>query len=263
MSSEQLHLSSIANSSVIETMQANQQKIGHIDLNNQRIWIKESQASHSNFLHHCAYKISKITLLIPVMKKSATETLNYESQKLRQLAELNIHVPEVIGTDDRYLYLTDSGQDLRSYFKKNKVTDEERTDIILRAIELLSQIHKAGHYHAGAQIKNYTIDTHGVISAIDFEDSFSDQYSLIDLQIRDLFLFLLSLNSYADTTLYQKVIEHYSSLTGQEQIKERLGKLAQQLSPFLKVLGFITKHAHVGNDVSGTYLLLSFLATLI
>ncbi|MFM2476817.1 phosphotransferase [Celerinatantimonas sp. MCCC 1A17872] len=257
-----LHLQDIIDNPLIEQMRAENKKIGHLDLDYQRVWVKRCEQTKSNLFHCSVYALTHMKILMPVANKSAEQSLEFEASKLKLLAELGVNVPKVIGHDEQFLYLADTGRDLRSYFKKTPLDKEQRTEVILKALEQLAKIHNAGNYHAGAQIKNYTIDESGMVSAIDFEDSFDDQWPLIDIQFRDLFLFLFSLSSLGDQGIYAKVLERYLELTGNIEIQQRLTHTAKRLTPLLKLVGFFAKHNHLSHDIMGVYTLLYFLSGL-
>lgn len=257
-----LHLQDIVDNPLIEQMRVENKKIGHLDLDYQRVWVKRCEKTKSNLLHRSVHALTHMKILMPVANKTATQSLAFETSKLKLLAELGINVPRVIGHDEQFLYLGDTGLDLRSYFKKNTVNNEQRTEIILKALEQLAQIHKAGNYHAGAQIKNYTIDESGTVSAIDFEDSFDDRWPLIDIQFRDLFLFLFSLSPLGNQGIYAQVLENYLEQTDNIHIQQRLKQTAERLTPLLKLIGFFAKHNHLSHDIMGVYSLLYFLSSL-
>ncbi|WP_131914238.1 BUD32 family EKC/KEOPS complex subunit [Celerinatantimonas diazotrophica] len=247
---------------MIEQMRVENKKIGHLDLDYQRVWVKRCEKTKSNLLHRSVHVLTHMKILMPVANKTPTQSLAFEASKLQLLGELGINVPRVIGHDEQFLYLSDTGIDLRSYFKKNSLSNKQRTEIILKALRQLARIHNAGNYHAGAQIKNYTIDDSGVVSAIDFEDSFDDKWPLIDIQFRDLFLFLLSFNSLGNPDIYAQVIDSYIEQTDNIEIQRRLKQTAERLKPLLKLLGFFAKHNHLSHDIMGVYTLLYFLSTL-
>ncbi|MFM2484166.1 BUD32 family EKC/KEOPS complex subunit [Celerinatantimonas yamalensis] len=261
-SSNNSYLQSIYDSQITEKMLNEEKKVEQLELGEQLIWIKRPEATRSNLFHRIVHQLTKLKILVPVERKTPLQSLNFEALKLKTLARSGISVAEVIGQDRQFLYLSDTGTDLRCYFKKNPLSHHERTAIILKAVKVLAAIHQAGHYHGGAQIKNYTIDAQGVVSAIDFEDSFSSCTSLIDTQYRDLFLFLMSLSAYGDRSTYRQVIDCYFTCTGNDVIKQELQQVGSRMKPLVKLLGWMASHHHLSLDVIGVYSLLSFLTTL-
>ncbi|SBS27485.1 hypothetical protein MSP8887_01177 [Marinomonas spartinae] len=239
------------------------QKIEKIKHQGQSVWVKSPEATHSRLFHRLIARVTKLTLLMPVQSKTPQESLVFESTKLQTLASLGLPVATVLEQTEHFLYLSDTGTDLRRYLKKTALSQAERTDIILKALNVLASIHNAGHYHAGAQIKNYTIDQQGVVSAIDFEESFAEHQALLDIQYRDVFLFLMSISPYSDHETFQHVIDSYLSITGKHEIKKKLQYVADRARPLMKILAWLDKHnKKLSRDIASTYSLLLFLTTL-
>lgn len=239
------------------------QKIERIKHQGQSVWVKRPEATRSSLFHRLIANSTKLTLLMPVQAKTQQESLAFESAKLQTLASLGLPVANVIEQTEHFLYLSDTGLDLRRYLKKTALSQTERTEVILKALKVLASIHNTGHYHAGAQIKNYTIDQQGVVSAIDFEDSFAEHNALIDIQYRDVFLFLMSISPYSDHETFQHVIDSYLSITGKYQIKEKLQYVADRARPLMKLLAWLDTHnKKLSRDIASTYSLLTFLKTL-
>ncbi|CAG9001168.1 MAG: hypothetical protein CENE_03185 [Candidatus Celerinatantimonas neptuna] len=251
----------IHKSRITDKMVTDHKKIDRLQFDDHLIWIKRSEATRSNIFHKMFYRLSRLKVLIPVEHKTAHQSLEFEVSKLKSLAAIDVPVPRVVGHDTQFLFLKDTGTDLRQYLKNNELSQTHKEKTIIQALMVLCQIHNSGNYHAGAQIKNYTISEQG-ISAIDFEDSFANCYSLEDIQFRDFFLFLFSLTTISNDVIYQEAIDVYLSKTGNENIKVRLKKIARTTIPLLKTIEFLSnsKHLHLGHDVMGAYTLLSFLA---
>lgn len=258
-------LETIQNSAIVDRMIESHKKIGHLEIDHEKVWIKRSEQTHSNALHRLIYAITRLKVLMPVENKSASQSLQFEAQKLQFLASKGIPVPEVVGYDHQFLYLADSGVDVRHYIEHDISSEAEKEKVILGALKVLCSIHDAGSYHAGAQIKNYTI-ANGVISAIDFEDSFSDKYRLEDVQFRDFFLFLFSLAPLNSNQIYQEVIDYYLAQTGNKDVKVRLKNIAKKTTPLLKLLKGVdmlsTRGVHMGQDVMSVCALLSFIISM-
>lgn len=250
----------IHESRITDQMITDHKKIDRLQFDNHLIWIKCAEATHSNIFHKSFYRLTGLKILMPVERKTAHESLEYEVNKIKLLASVGVPVPHVVGHDTQFLFLEDTGTDLRQYLKDDALSQSDREQTIIQALMVLCQIHRSGNYHAGAQIKNYTISENG-ISAIDFEDSFASKYALDDIQFRDFFLFLFSLTSISNDAIYQEAIDVYLSKTGNENIKTRLKKIARSTIPLLKTVEFLSgsKHLHLGHDVMGAYALLSFL----
>lgn len=112
-----------------------------------------------------------------------------EAHRLVCLRDAGIAVPEIAGASSHWIALVDSGESMRAVLRK--LGARNRQWLLARAAADLAELHAAGFWHGGAQVKN-TVLSNGRRVRIDFDDGFDATLTLADLQARDLFFFLLS-----------------------------------------------------------------------
>lgn len=178
--------------SILNEIEKNNNDIIKHNFNNEIVWIKRPRKTASNIFHQMAYNITKIKGLMPVEKKSKEQTLVHEVSKIQRLHKKGIKVPEVLGSNNNVFVLEDTGITIKSYLKNKELNRNIFESKLKETLKVLIEMHLKDEYHAGPQVKNYTIKN-GIVYAIDFEDSFDSRFSLTDIQFRDFFLFLFSL----------------------------------------------------------------------
>jgi len=247
---------------IIEIVNENPKPVLIVDYNDDYVWLKRPKETNSNLFHKIFYFITRIKALAPVSYKTKEEALAFEVTKLQRLKGLGVNVPEVLGCRKDYFVLENTGKCLKNYLKESHISDDLLESILEKCVNVLSDIHNASEYHAGSQIKNYTLSEEGIVSAIDFEDSFSEKNNLEDLQFRDFFLFLFSLTKLKRDINYKKLINLYKKNTKKETINQKLKKIAQNMNFLTKIveIEFIKKKA--SNDVIYSYNLIKILQQL-
>jgi tRNA A-37 threonylcarbamoyl transferase component Bud32 len=248
---------------VLETVSTNKGEVIKLDYKKgkKRVWIKRGRESKSNLLHKSAYFITRIKGLMPVEAKTKEKALKHEVEKLQKLRELGIRVPKVLGCKDDYFVLEDTGITLKEYLKNPDIDSETLHKTLMKCVKLLAKIHNASFYHAGPQIKNYTIKNNKIY-AIDFEDSFDDKYDLKELQFRDFFLFLVSLTEVNKEIDYRKIIEVYKRKTNNQTIDQELKSIALKLNFLVKLVEFKPLQKYLDDDVMYNYKLFKILQEL-
>ena len=232
-----------------------------VEYKGRHLWLKQSKQTRSKGIQRLGYSVTRLKTLLPVEKKSAQKAMHFEVAKLQRLSQKGLQVPKVIGYNDRYFVMTDTGHDLHTYLKNDKFSLSYIESILEKCVTLLSRIHNAGEYHAGPQIKNYTIKNDRLY-AIDFEDSFPGNCSLKDLLFRDLILFLISLSSLGRQVDYKSLVNIYKSLTRNNEIDTYAKKIAGRLNFIVKILETDTIYKQVSQDVRDACHLLKALQNL-
>ena len=189
----------------------------------ERVFVKKKLLS-KNPLGRLAQRIlfaatGNILLLPPDSPRRAGA--DYEARTLRALAAKGINVPAVLHDEEDYFVMEDAGESLYEVLRDSP---EGREDLAVRSIIELRRLHDLGFAHGGAQIKNMTVRDN-VILFIDFEEAIPDRH-LAAFQVRDLFLFLLSLERCGFDPDLPKLLAAYS---GSEPDAK-----AMQLPPLLK-----------------------------
>ncbi|RXJ90913.1 kinase [Arcobacter sp. CECT 8983] len=242
----------------------NDKEIFSFEYDNQKYWLKKARATKSNLIHKFFYKLTDIDILLPVEKKSAKESLIFETTKIERLKEKGINTPNIAFKNDDFFILEDSGKMVNSYIRKRDITKEKMYFYIDLMLKELALIHNNSEYHGGAQARNF-IYKERIVTAIDFEDSFDKSISLETLQFRDLILFLLSLTkTRASFALnYNFIINQYIKLVPKNKnFKNKLQNLANKISFFISLYEIDFIKRMIGRDGQGFFKLFIILKKL-
>ena len=154
------------------------------------VWVKKRRPNKQPilwWLQRLAYRLTGILLVLPP-GRPVGDNVRFEVSMLRKLAALGVRVPEVLHVQDDYFVMSDTGPSLEQVLASNP---GGAPGLILEAARELRRFHDLGMAHGGAQIKNLTV-FNNEIHFIDFEE-FIPEKRLEQFQLRDLFLYLLSL----------------------------------------------------------------------
>lgn len=161
-----------------------------MELDGRRVWVKRRRPDKTPFarwLQRLAYKITGLLLVLPPESRRE-DSVAFETRKLRRMAGAGVRVPEVLHAGRKYFVMADAGPTLEAVLAADP---EAAPELVAAAARELRSLHDKGFAHGGAQIKNITVSS-GTINFIDFEEKIPDKH-VAQFQIRDLFLFLLSL----------------------------------------------------------------------
>ncbi len=221
--------------------------------NNKKLWVKKARPTGSRFFHKFVYTLYKHPLIIPVDTKDSQEAAAHESSKIQHLHDLGISVPKVIQTGPDYFVLEDRGPTVNDLMHKDLLNDP--MEVFEKIISALAKLHNLKEFHGSSQIKNFTYKK-GEVSFIDFEESFTEQVEIEELQFRDLFLFLLSLSRLDREFNYEKLLRSYIALTKKEEIIDKFHSLIKKVSLLMKLIQNRTVWKFLDNDTKGIYKLL-------
>lgn len=121
----------------------------------------------------------------------ATTGIAYEAKRIRALAAAGVQVPRIVAEGPRHFVMEHCGPDVATLIETWD-RDTWRRELIQVARDL-GAFHSAGHWHGGAQIKNVTW-RNGLLTRIDFEESFGEHMPLAVTQTIDLVTFLNSVS---------------------------------------------------------------------
>lgn len=121
----------------------------------------------------------------------AAHSMDYEARRLRTLAGAGVRVPRVRLATPAYLVLDHCGTVAATLLEGWDAATWRQVLPTLAAE--LGELHRAGLWHGGAQIKNVTL-ADGVSWRIDFEENFGEFLPLPVTQAVDLALFLNSIS---------------------------------------------------------------------
>lgn len=175
-------------------------RVFSISHGSRKLWVKTAgipRLRSSVLLQWFLATLFGLPMLKPPRRRDGAAALAAEAAAIRNLAADGFPVPEVIGCTPEWLVLGDAGSALESDL--GRIADvSERWRRIEAAAALLSRLHRAGLWHGGAQIRNFSWreDAPGLL---DFEDHDLPGMSRGERQARDLLLFLYSLTRYEPT----------------------------------------------------------------
>lgn len=254
-------LCALRDSRFVEAMVADRHKVAAFHHEDITVWVKRPEATGSNWLHRALYRLTGLRMLMPVQTKSPQATLAFEAARLTALRGAGIPAPRVLDTSASVLVLEDTGINLRQFLAENREDRVACENAVGEALTVLARIHRLGAYHAGAQIKNYTLGAAGV-SAIDFEESFVDSVALADIQFRDALLFLFSVAASDMSLLRMDLLDLYGQVLGEDSLRRRLHLLGQRLAPLVRPLDHLPGRAALGHHLVSVLALLSFLNSI-
>ncbi len=184
------------------------------DINGETVYVKKREKNKrhlGHILQNIVYKITKNPMLIPtVLSKSENEVL-FEAGKILKLKNYEINVPDILFSCEDYFVMSDTGKNLKEYIKSHI---EKKNYYVEKALGELSELHRKNNAHGGSQIRNFTIKNEK-ISLIDFEEKIPEKY-IDEFKIRDLLVFILSLQKAGFDPDVKKICKIYEEKTSKE-----------------------------------------------
>jgi len=172
----------------------NKKPIQKIELNGQIFWLKQASKPHSKIRYWLMDLFAKrlgSRLLRAIPNPGGSESISIEKHRLTELHNAGINVPYPELSDQHYLLLPDQGLNVRSLLKATP-DEHHKLALLRKVIDSLTTLHKKGFYLSQAFARNITVDKHGNVGYIDFEDDPLTVLSLEQAQARDLLLFVSS-----------------------------------------------------------------------
>lgn len=214
-------------------------------------WLKKARKTSSNLFHKLCYKLFSYKILVPVSTKQGKDAVLFESNKLKAFDNEGLFVPKVVGVCDDFFLMSDTGIPVYTCLKKKNIESKEFYYFLDKIIEVLSNIHAKGLYHGGAQTRNFTYKD-GVISAIDFEESFDESVDVKSLQLRDLMLLLLSMTKVDNFEVnYTYIIEKYVKHSSNYEFKRELKSMSEDLNFLIGLNNIDFIHNILPRDAKG------------
>ena len=224
-----------------------------------KFWVKRARRTASNPLHKLAFFLTKNPIVIPVETKTSQEALKFESSKLQRLAELSIAVPKVMERNKKYFVIEDCGPTIQYLIKNHP--ENNPLELLEKIVTQLATLHNLGEFHGGSQIKNFTYKN-DKIYFIDFEESFSRDIDVKELQFRDLFLFLFSISKLNMVISYESLIKKYITLTKNKDVIEKFHTLTFKVSFLMKLVENKIVWDLIDRDTKSVYRLLQQLQNI-
>ncbi len=159
-------------------------------IGDEKVYVKQRRARKNMFgrrMQRLLYAVVGNALAVPAAIPG-DNNVTIEVANLRKMASLGANVPKLLHAEENYFVMSDTGQMLNAVLRKHP---EKREVCIVKTIHELRRFHDLGLAHGGTQAKNITV-LNDEIYFIDCEESIPEE-NLEALKVRDLFLFLLSL----------------------------------------------------------------------
>ena len=208
-------------------------EIFSIELDGKKVWVKKARKTGSNSFHKLMYKLTKNPLLVPVQNKSPKDALLHEAEKLEKLRQLDIPVPKIIDKKEAYFIMEDCGPTVGHLFYHEQIKNPKH---VCKSVMIqLATLHKQGEFHGGSQLRNFAYNNDDIYF-IDFEESFDKSINIEELQFRDLFLLLFSLQKMRIPIDLVELIELYGQMTDKTDTMQRLHTLKKKVSFLMKII---------------------------
>lgn len=121
--------------------------------------------------------------------------LHYEAGRLQRLHRAGEVVPAVAQVGEGFLVLEDGGAPLWRRIRHAGL--DALRPVIARVAGDLGRFHGAGHWHGGAQLRNYLLAGEGErLVRIDFEEPLDEVMPLAARQVIDLYLLIHSITAF-------------------------------------------------------------------
>ncbi|MEH6421745.1 hypothetical protein [Pseudomonas sp. CGJS7] len=219
--------------------------VTRLSMQGRTAWLK-SYGGGSRRLRLRALELTARRLGVPALRPpphrvgaGARET---EQRRLLELAACEVRVPSILGEGDTYLLLSDIGETLSARLRRS--SPDQAYALVHRAARTLADAHARGGYIGQPLARNLTIDEHGRIGFIDFEEDPGEVMSVQQAQIRDWLIFAAGTSRYfrdPDRELSAIIAE---SLRGEaEEVRRGLGDAADRLGFVESVAGWFGRRA--------------------
>ena len=160
-------------------------------------WLKKSAPARGVFRYHALNLFSKL-LRTPILKAvpqlGGQTALKTEVQRIKQLAEEEIPVPEICATSSDWILIKDLGTSIIDDMKANRSDQKRMRKLFSICLSAIKKAHLSGQYMSQCFVRNMLMinEDKGEVGFIDFEDDPLSVLSLEQAQARDLLLFINS-----------------------------------------------------------------------
>ncbi len=192
----------------------------------ERVWVKKRRRDKNPlgwWTQKFLYAVTGNILLMPPDRPDG-DNVTFEVAMLRKMRSLGVNVPEVLHVTDTYFVLQEVGVSLEVYLRDNGPDAKKMVPVAAAA---LKNFHDRGFAHGGAQIKNLMVHD-GAIYFIDFEENIPAKHLRL-FQVRDVFLFLLSLERCGHDPDIAAVCRIYDPVNG-DALFEEIRRAVKQFS---------------------------------
>ncbi|MFK3649992.1 phosphotransferase [Lysobacter enzymogenes] len=205
--------------------------VTRLNLQGRTAWLK-SYGGGSRRLRLRALDLTARRLGVPSLRppphRVGAAARQTEQRRLRELAAVDVRVPRILGEGDTYLLLSDIGETLSARLRRSSPQQAYR--LVTQAAHTLAQVHARGGYIGQPLARNLTVDAHGRIGFIDFEEDPAEVMSVQQAQIRDWLIFAAGASRYfRDPDQELSAIIAESLRGGAEEVRRGVGDAADRL----------------------------------
>ena len=173
---------------------ANPSRVHPFDFAGSAYWLKQQdvpQPALAGWLGSLLVRLTRNPLYAPASTRGPL-AIPEEVQRLRQLADKGMPVPEVVATGGNWFVLPDLGKSLRQILEQGDTDSAMRHRFLVAAGETLGTIHTQGLWHGKATVRDMIWDGER-IWFVDFEENPARFFPPLACQVRDLMFFVYSL----------------------------------------------------------------------
>lgn len=173
----------------------------------------------------------------------------YEAQRLTHLRHHHIAVPKVFLQHNDYIVMEHAGQSVEALLTQA----DQRDALLIPIMQSLVDLHEAGQWHGGAQVRNLTLKDNQ-LHRIDFEEKTGDVLPLHLAQAYDLLLCFNSLTKYLafDIELGEKLLGHYLTQRHQPALQQTLQRVLTLLLKLKATSHWFTQKQRHRSDLQRT-----------
>lgn len=173
----------------------------------------------------------------------------YEAQRLAHLQAQGIAVPHVFLQHDDHIVMEHTGRSIETLLNHA----QHRNTLLIPIMQSLVDLHEAGQWHGGAQVRNLTLKDQR-IWRIDFEEKTGDALPLHLAQAYDLLLCFNSLTKYLafDVELGQQLLSHYLQQRHQPALYQTLQRVLALLLRLKTTSHWLTPKQRCRSDLQRT-----------
>ena len=177
-------------------------------------------------------------------------SIDYEAQRLKNLQAHHIAVPKLLLSQPQYIVMEHCGASIESM-----LNDQHQRDMLLpRIVENLLELHKAGQWHGGAQVRNLTLKNDHIFR-IDFEEKTGDALPLYMAQAYDVILCFNSLGKYMNFDLDrgEQLLTQYLSQHQDPNMYDTLHRVLRLLLRLHHVITLFGEKLQNRSDIQRTW----------
>lgn len=210
-----------------------------LPFNGSNLWVKragDGRLPSSVRLQALLARLLRLDMLLPPRIEDGPTNLAAEAAALRKLTAAGWRVPDVVLLTDIWLVMRDAGDSVETLL--NGLHDPARQRQLVETCgDYLVRLHQAGHWHGGAQIRNFCWSSEGP-GFLDLEDHALPHMTLAERQARDIVLFLYSLHRYNRDPAHPLLAPVARRLVaaGSREVRRELARLHARIGWLIRLL---------------------------